>query len=149
MTAVISDDCTTITINSNLFAADNVSNVLTLKHAGTTYTIPVDADNTAEIVVDAESLALDELPEGPYLITLTTNDVSTITTEQLCVTPICSLHCDMYELYTSTENLEQILAYEALKLSSDCVTCSCTVMQKLYDKATATTDAPNCNCQSA
>ena len=150
MTVTTSEDCTTITINSDQFSATNISNTLTLLHAGTTYTVEVDADNTSEVVVDAETLELEELPEGPYLVTLITIDEdSNKTTEQVCVTPICSLHCDMVDYYEDTLNIERILAYEALKLSQDCVTCSCTVAQKLYDKATDTTNVTKCNCQQA
>lgn len=150
MTATISEDCTTITINSNFFAADNVANELTLVNSGTTYTIEVAANNTSEVVVDDESLNLEILPQGPYLITLKTTDAdSNIATEQLCVTPICDLHCDMVDYYLNSENIDRILAYEALKVSQDCVTCSCTVAQKLYDKATATSNVTKCNCQQA
>lgn len=44
MTAELSNDCSTITIESNLFNATNTSNVLTLVHSGTTYTIAITSD---------------------------------------------------------------------------------------------------------
>lgn len=150
MTAELSNNCSTITIESNFFNANNISNQLTLVHSGTTYTVEVDAENVDPVVVDANTLDLEELPEGVYLITLkTTDEDSTVTTEQLCLTSMCALHCDMITLYTDTTNLEKILAYEALKVASDCITCSCTVMQRLYDNVTDTSNATKCNCQSA
>ena len=150
MTAIISEDCTTITIDSTYFAADNTANELTLTNNGTTYTVEVVASNVEPVEVDADALELETLPQGPYLITLkTTDDSSDTVTEQICVTPICDLHCNMVDYYLDSENIERILAYEALKVSQDCVTCACTVAQKLYDKATATSNVTKCNCQQA
>lgn len=150
MTLTLAEDCSSITVASNNFNATNTSNELIVTHNATEYTIPVDADNVDPVVINAASLSLDEMPEGVFLVTLkTTDDESAISTEQVCISSICSLHCDMIPLYADSTNIERVLAYEALKLSSDCVTCSCTVMQKLYDKATETTNATPCNCQSA
>jgi len=149
MTATLSEDCTSITVDSANFAADNISVELTLTLNDTTeYTVEVDASNVDPVVVDAAALDIDELSEGVYYVELVITDASNeIITEGLCVASICSLHCDMIELYDDVDNIEKILAYEALKISSDCVTCSCSVMQNLYNKVTDSEDDTNCNCQ--
>ena len=147
MTATINDDCTLITIDSELFAPDNESVTLTLTHSGTEYEVTVEATNEDPVEVTAESLELEELPEGIYYVELSiTNAANETTVESSCLASICSVHCDMVELYDDTANLEKILAYEGLKLAQGCVTCSCSVMQVLYDTITETDDT-NCNCQ--
>lgn len=149
MTAVTSNDCTTITITSTNLVADNISATLKITHNKTDeYTLTLSPSTVGTYTFAADDLDQDSLAEGIYSIILTTVDVAhTERVESACVALICSLKCDILDYYADSSEIEKVLAYEALKLSSDCVSCSCDLMQDFYNVITHTTDVSNCNCQ--
>lgn len=148
MTLTINEDCTSVQLTSDYFEADNISNSLSVSiNGGDAITVAISASNVDPYDVDAETLSLESLPQGVYYFELTVTDVnSVVTTESLCIALICDLHCDMVDLYLSTDDLDKVLAYEALKLAQGCSTCSCSVMQTLYDTIIETEDVTNCDC---
>jgi hypothetical protein len=148
MTLTPTNDCAGFTLESEFFAETNESNTLVLAINGATiHTITLPANTTESIVVDADLLEIDEFPQGVIEVSLTTlSEELEETTELQCLLLLCELHCEMAPLYTDIKNIERILAYEALKVSAGCVTCSCSIANQLYTKATTPTDAKSCNC---
>lgn len=136
MTATLAAECVDIEIASDFLALTNQTNELRVViNNTTTYEPVIDADITS-LTIDSELLGLEAeaLANGVYYIELiTTDEDGTIVTESTCIAVLCDLACDMVELYSDSANFEKVLAYEGLLAAQDCITCSCTVMQELYD----------------
>lgn len=148
MTAVVDESCTTITISSTDFHTSNLSNTLTVTINGTDYTIDVPTTTTSSFVIDADALDLTELPIGVYSIKLVNvlADSSTATAS-LCRVLLCGEECNVIPLYENLENLDKVLAFEALKYINICGECSCLIATSLYNTYTDTDDDTNCNCK--
>lgn len=148
MTTILSNDCTTIDIDSEFLLADNQTNVLTVIHNGiVTFVLNIPPPATT-IVLNNALLGLSEvtLADGVYHLELVTTALNgDVNKEILCVASLCNLHCDIIELYTDVNNIEQILAYEALKVAQGCETCNCTTMLSLYNIITNVV-SNDCGC---
>lgn len=149
MIATTSPDCLSIEISSEFLLVDNQENLLSITHNGEqVYNLTLNPNITTYTITNA-SLSLDPgaLADGIYSLKLTTTALNgDIHTELICVAILCGVHCDMVELYTDVNNAEKILAYEALKVAQDCVTCNCDTMLLLYSILTNTT-TNGCGCQ--
>ncbi|RTL06232.1 hypothetical protein EKK58_05945 [Candidatus Dependentiae bacterium] len=150
MTAVVNTDCSLITIGSDNFATDNLSNTLTVTINGVAYEVDIPTTTLTTFELDAAAVSLDSLPKGVYALKLTCTLADSSTTEEsLCRVLLCEEDCNVIDLYatasTSDTTLARVLAYEALKYVNDCSTCSCTVASLLYANYTQT-DVTDCGC---
>ena len=138
MIATVNNDCTAIAINTDYWGALNQSNTLTVTiNDDAEYVVEIDPTNIVEYPLLPAALGLDEFPMGVYSLKLDiVQENADEVRESLCKTVLCDSHCIIIPLYKDpTTNLNRIMAYEALKAGEECVTCSCTVLQELYDIA--------------
>ncbi len=148
MTAITTETCDSITIDSTNWNVLNQGNVLEITiNDDEVHSIEIPADNTAPFIILPEDLEVEEFEAGVYhfKLMITQNNGAEVT-ETVCIPVVCSLHCTMNALYTDIKNFNRIIAFEALKASAGCFDCSCATMNKLYAIANPTNDN-DCGCQ--
>jgi hypothetical protein len=150
MTTVPNSTCTSVTITSSNFNASNLSNSLAVSiNGGTAVTINLPASTTS-YTFNAASLSVDTLPVGVYEFTLSSvNSLSVSLTDKKCLPLVCSLVCDenILDYYKDKETFSKALAMEALKITTDCDTCTCSLMQNFYNHIIDDTSTTNCGCE--
>jgi hypothetical protein len=147
MTATVASDCTAIEIASDYFLSDNISDTLVVTVNGTENTVDIPTTTLVSYTLTADDLDLESLPNGVYALHLT-NVLTDSTTEEesLCRVLLCGEDCEVLDLYTDSANIVKILAFEALKVVNDCISCSCDVATTLYNNYTDSTDDSSCGC---
>ncbi len=135
-------------IDSDLFLSNDQSQKVTITHNCTTvYDQITMAVSNAARNVTLDNLDIDELPVGPFTVYLAvTNNAGVLNEETSCVVYFGDLLCDMLPLYKNTDNIDRVLAFEALKFVNDCMSCSCSVACELYNAATNTTTNATTGC---
>lgn len=144
--------CTQIVVQSDAFSLTNTSNELVVTINNSQEITVTPTASATSYTITAGALSLEELPSGVYSIKLTSvrND-TTVKTDLGCTTLLCAYMCDedRLNLYTSTDNIEKILAFEGLVNFQSCVSCSCDLANILHDAYlnNQSTNAGSCSCK--
>lgn len=135
-------------LDSDLFLANDQSQKATITHNCTTvYDEVTMAVSAAARNITIADLDLEELPTGPFTVSLAvTNNAGVLNEETTCIVYFGDLVCDMLPLYKDVTNIDRVLAFEALKVANDCESCGCSLMCELYNAATNTSTNATTGC---
>lgn len=150
MTTVISDDCSTITIDSINLSPLNQSVKLVIKiNCLTEYLLDIEVGDS-DIIITPTTISLPDaeaIPDGVYLFELTiVKQDSSVVVERKCILVNCGLNCMMLDSFKAmamgdTIETNKALAYYALISAEGCNECSCDDMCLLFN----TTNLTQCN----
>lgn len=157
MTAVVANDCTEITVDSDNLDPTNLSVSLSVTiNCGTEYIIVANVSDT-DITVDPDALNIDQaaLSDGVYYFVLTiVQSDSTVVTETLCKVVNCTMTCDMLDSFKDASAGDEDAAIRALSFyglitAQDCTSCACSDLCTLYNGTQLNeceTNVSTCGC---
>lgn len=136
MTTTVNSQCSSIEINSELFAPANISNTLYVSVNGASETTITITANASSFTLEPSDLDVEQFAQGVYQLRLVSVAFNSVSTEEIsCTSLLCDLLCDVDTLawYSSKDTFDKALALEGLKNASNCSECNCTIMQTLYN----------------
>lgn len=160
MVITVNEDCTEVTLTSDILLITNQSVEVTVTYNCTTdYVVTFDATTDPIVITPSDVSMTDSFTDGVYNFKLVVVNVSdAILTESKCQFINCNSTCLMLDTYkdlsstdkdTAAAALIKVLSFEALLLANNCSSCSCTSMCALYNATglDPNTNATDCGCQ--
>lgn len=146
MTYEINSDFDQIILNSTYLVNTNQTVTLSItKNCTTTTIMDIDVVDTLIEITPEDIAQVDIFLESPYYFKLViVQEDGTIITETLC-RYIQPDPCEYIDLYKTTDNMEKILAHQALLMLNDCDQCSCSGACLFYANITEIS-CNDCTC---
>lgn len=151
MNITLNSDCSEITITSDILLSGNTENTLVVTYNGGSTELTIAAGETSFTLVPSDIAQTDTFSDGVYSLHLTCTLADDSISEDLgCAVPLCTFNCssDMFDMYNS-KDYEKIIAFSALKIAKDCLSCSCDNLITFYNILTDNDTNPcgTCSCQ--